>query len=258
MKITLKYILMTMITMIICLLCLILPSELSRWKDELTIGTVNLDQIEEINIESSRQLTMLEKLELLMDYYSYNTNTISLKKGKNLTENDIPEVCQREIDRLKDLGFLEDISYDPEADNMKAYPYFYVSSEDPSKSMVVWSAVISSDLRSISIEIDDESGKILGMINKSAYYSKDNVDMINYDIKTYISLLGDYYGFTIDSYEELEQPLLNKYMSVYRAVPVSVTYREEDELLPCYLYISSNEFRFSAITDSNIPISNER
>jgi gamma-glutamylcyclotransferase (GGCT)/AIG2-like uncharacterized protein YtfP len=231
MKAAVKYIIITLFTVELSLVCLFFPSELSKWKDRKTIGTVNLEQMEATNIEYSQQTTMLEKLDMYL-FQKKGSNAIALNQGKFLTKDDIPRVCREEIDKLKDMGLEINFEVDFEKDLNLSELYFYISTEDPTKSMIMWTAIFSNSEGTIMIDLDDETGKILSITQKSLNEIKLSVDS-----ESFINRLADYYGIEVSTQEELENS--DTMRGKFYGLRNFVIFKQKEKYLKCTVNISS-------------------
>jgi hypothetical protein len=249
MKKAMKYILMTLISLEIALICLFFPSELSKWKDKQMIGSINLDEIEETKIEHNQQMTMLEKLELFANMKN-TSDTIIISQGKYLKVEEIRKVCKREISQLKDMGIIQDFNFEFDTDTITTELNFYISTEEPTKSMIVWTAMISNDNGALVINLDDETGKILSFMQKGSN-NRDiivNTD-ITADTENFIHKLSEYYGVNIVSYELTDELLYKSamYNGKYWAdngVHLNIIVEEKNKQFKCSVHIYPNQYYF--------------
>ncbi len=234
----LKYIAMTMFTVGVSYLCFILPPELSSLQDDKTVGHINLETLEETNVELHQQMSMLEKLNLLSSQDS-NTNGIILKQGKELSQEKVKEVCEEETKKLVDLGIMEDINIDFTKDYISSRINFYISTADPSKSMIVWNVVFVHDKNSILINLDDETGKIIG-------YMTNNF-VLNYphggSIEDIIKLFGDYLDLKVIKSEQDTSMIKDKSgVDYYKTMGMKVVFEENGQQLESKVNIYKTGF----------------
>ncbi|MGB8452864.1 MAG: hypothetical protein WCD89_11105 [Anaerocolumna sp.] len=196
MKTIIKYIAMIMFTVGLSYLCFILPPELSSLQDAKALGHINLETLEETKVELHQQMSMLEKMNLLSGQ-DENADGIVIKQGKELTEEDAKEACKDETDKFIELGILDNIDVDFNKDFVQARINFYISTADPSKSMIVWNLIFIHDNNSIIISLDDETGKIIGFVTTE--YS--NIYPNGGGYEGLIKKLADYYGLELKSYK---------------------------------------------------------
>lgn len=193
-KKALKYITMTLITIEITLLCLFLPSKIAGWQDQQSFGAVHLEKSEDIKVEQNQQMTIAEKLSLFINQEN-TSNQISIKQGKYKKEEEIPSICEKELKRLEELGIINSIDVDINSNNPQIQLTFYLSLEDPTKSMIVWNVEFTDGKSYVSINLDDETGKVLYFIEKT-----DEV-IVNTDIDAFMKGLSQYYGLTVNDYQ---------------------------------------------------------
>lgn len=194
MKKALKYITMTLLTIEITLLCLFLPSKIAKWQDQQSFGAVHLEKTEDIKVEQNQQMTMLEKLSLFINQEN-TSNQISIKQGKYKKEEEIPGICEKELKQLEELGILNSIDVDIQSNTPQIQLTFYLSLEDPTKSMIVWNVGFTDGKSYVSISLDDETGKIL------SFTEKTNEVVVNTDVDDFMKGVGQYYGLTVNDYQ---------------------------------------------------------
>jgi hypothetical protein len=193
MRSVLKYITVALITAGITLISLFLPSELSKWQDRQSFGSIHLEKAEDIKVERNQQMSILEKLSLFINPEN-TSNQISIRQGKYLKEEDIPQVCEREINRLEELGVIKNMNIDMKSTISQFQLTFYLSTDDPTKSMIVWSVDYIYGKSFVNLNLDDETGKIL------SFTVKTEEQMVNTDTDEFMEGLGEYYGISVDSY----------------------------------------------------------
>ncbi len=230
MKRTIKYIAMTLITAEITLLCLFLPTELSKWQDRQSFGSIHLEDAEDIKVERNQQMTILEKLNLFINAES-TSNQMNIKQGKYLKEEDLPEVCEREINRLKELGIIKNITIDVNSTASRIQSTFYLSTEDPTNSMIVWGVDYIDGKSFVSLSLDDETGKIL------SFSVKGEEQVVNTDADEFVNELAQYYEIKVDDYNIKKRFANLKADSVNQTSFAVVTFSEGTDKLDCSIQI---------------------
>lgn len=231
-----KYGIMTLITCGLSYLCFILPSEISGWNDLKSIGSVNLESLDEIKVDLQEKMTILEKLELLISQDS-PLNAINVRQGKEYTQQEAIEAAKDGLKQLYDMGIIknDDIS----SDILHPSALFYISPDDPTKSMIIWNINIIDEKRNIFIlEMDDETGKILRI------FSKKFEPAAAYDGEGVIKGLEEYLGIRISENTFVKVPEKNG--SLYRKLyyhPVSLEL--SNKKLDCDLYLDDTSYFFS-------------
>jgi hypothetical protein len=203
MKTILKYFAMIIVTLLLSYFCFVLPPGFSAYKDLKTVGQVNLETLEETNVVLKKQMTMLEKINLLKD--QIDSNGIILKQGKELTVEKAKKACIEETVKLKELGIMGDSDFevDFEKDYSSTQINFYISIADPSKSVILWNVIFIKDNKSVIISLDDETGKILGLVT-SDEYTVFNADDGDGDYDQIIKGLGSYLGLEVSNIERFD------------------------------------------------------
>jgi len=257
MKKVMKYLLMTMISIVIAGICLFFPSELSKWKDKQAIGSVSLEKIEETKIEHSQQMTMLEKLRLFNDKHD-TLDTISINQGKYLKEEDLWEVSKREVGSFQEMGLLKNVFIDSGADSMETTLNFYISTEEPTKSMIVWTVIITNQKGALAINLDDETGKILSFTLKYVEDFTENLEFME-DTDEFVSQLSEYYGINVVGIKQIDQSRINKIDNIKKGIQVDFVVEEENKQFHCYAYmnLSRYDFGFDYALDKTMGTSKE-
>lgn len=239
MKTILKYIAMTMFTIGLSYLCFILPPELSSLQDSKTVGHINLETLEETKVELQQQMSMLEKINLLSSQ-DINTNGITIKQGKELTEDKVREVCKDEIQKLKDLGILGPIDINFDKDKMSSIINFYISTADPSKSVIVWNAIFMHDDNYIVISLDDETGKIIGFVTNKA----DDIYPQGGNFEDIIKELGNYLGLEVEVKEMKASDLSGSFDTkiYYKNLGMDVGFSDGEQQLESNVYMYKTGF----------------
>lgn len=232
MKNILKYILMTVMSLVIASICLFLPSELSKWKDKQTIGSVHMEKTEETKVEHIQQMTMQEKLWLYQDMEE-TSDMISITQGKYLKEEDIGEVCKKEVLLLQKMGLWKTLAIDFEEDLINTELNFYISAREPTKSMIVWTVNFYNDNGRLSIYLDDEMGKIVSFVQK-----RIDAEDIALNEDEFILQLSEYYGFDIVSYEKVVNPKIPE----TDLIQLNFVMKEGDKQFNCFAKISQYKY----------------
>lgn len=238
MKTILKYMAMTMFTLLLSCLCFILPPGFSSYKDSKTVGQVNLETLEETNVVLKKQMTILEKISLLSGQ-DINTNGITIKQGKELTEEKAKTACKEETAKLKELGVFEDTDFgvDFDKDYAGSQINFYISTADPSKSVIIWNVIFIHDNKSVIISLDDETGKITGIVSSDypVFYSGGGYEQI-------IKALGSYLGLEVRKID-LSESLKDYGSAIYnKNIGLNVTFSDGEQQLDSTVYMFKTGF----------------
>lgn len=239
-----KYILMSLFTLTLSYFCFVLPPRISEFTDQQKMEAVNTESLEAMNVEINQQMTMLDKLDLIMGT-DKNYNIITISQGKKLTKEEAIETAKSEIDSLVSLGVIADWSEDMQEDKISAEPQFMIRTDDPTKSMILWNIILrSSDNSFILISMDDETGKILSITSKRSLPEPDSAEQDDSDLETSIQKLGEYLGIDISIGKPWDLPQISRIPKIYLTIPYQLTLKQEDREIGCILYISSQEFYF--------------
>lgn len=239
MKTILKYTAMITVTLLLSYLCFVLPPGLSAYKDLKTVGQVNLETLEETNVVLKKHMTMLEKINLLQGQ-DIDSNGILLKQGKELTEEKAIKACIEETAKLKELGILGDSDFgiDFDKDYSSTQINFYISTADPSKSVIIWNVIFVKDNNFIIISLDDETSKIIGFVTsyKSVFQAEDG------DYEQIIKGLGSYLGLEVTDMELPE--VREKYnLAMYnKNIGMNVTFSDGRQQLDSTVYMFKTGF----------------
>jgi hypothetical protein len=209
---------------VVLILCFAIwgPEKLSNYRDKYSMNKVSVEELESIGEGYRYELTSNEKLYILSMCLKYqelpeteqsknnrlaNENMmyeelagsyafIINKKGptdKEIKEEQVYEICNQEIDELKDLGVLPDGIKTIEKSAYEAQLYSAIDVLDPRNNMPVWKV--------------------------SLYTSQQNADKSNRLLDAYIDArTGKIYEFYVridETWEELEPEKMVKSWSEY-------------------------------------------
>lgn len=111
----------------------------------------------------------------LMGSYAFVINRQE-SSGKEITDEEIFEICNRELDTLKKLGILPDSVKDVQAAAYSAVLYSAIDVLEPQKNMAVWKVSLSTIQqnadkanRLIDVYIDADTGRIYGFYVRTEY-----------------------------------------------------------------------------------------
>ncbi|MDF2542863.1 MAG: hypothetical protein K0S47_2581 [Herbinix sp.] len=235
MKAAIKYILMVLVTVNISLLCLFLPARFASWKDQQTIGEVSLETIEETNIDFYQEMTIFDKLSIYLNPTSFS-NIIENDQSKFELKDQVINKLIDELEKLQELGIisLEKEDLDDNKNLVDIQMKFVVSSDDPSKSMIVWDITFLDKNNYINVQMDDDTGMILSLASKRVAQS---AEASNYN--TLITNIGTYYGFTKATYKELTDAFP---LPTYYSKGIPVVYEDGQNKLSVILYLYDKSF----------------
>ncbi len=222
MKPKLKYSIVAIGLILLLILAIWGPEKLSNYQDQYSMNRVSREELESAGEGYRYELTNNEKLYILSMCLKHqelpeteqsknnrlaNDNTIYEelagsyafivnKKGpteKEIKEEDIYEICNREIKKLKELDVLSDTIKEIEKTAYEAQLYSAIDVMDPRNNVPVWKV--------------------------SLYTSQQNADKSNRLLDAYIDAqTGKMYEFYVrieDSWDELEPEKIVKSWSEY-------------------------------------------
>lgn len=147
-------------------LCVVFPTIETIARDLRHINNINVIDIEPISLDNNESLIKRTSL-IGSKIYKGEVQNLGFESGSKLTLNTAIENAIVQIDKLYEIGLL------PE--NSKAYTHsqddlqqlfiggieFAVDSNDPSCNLILWDIEAVSNDYSLTLNMDDETGKIL-------------------------------------------------------------------------------------------------
>lgn len=214
------------------------PEELSVYKDRATLNQITVEAVEDENEGYRYTMSNNEKMYILakclnnqilpeselsaktdsMDDVEYEelTGTYAFvvnhrgPSEKEITDKEIYEICNRELNQLKELGILPDTVKEIKASSYSAVLYSAIDVLEPRNNLSVWKVSLSTSQqnadksnRLLDAYIDADTGKIY------EFYVRTEIDSWN-DIKPdeIIESWSDYMGLSgREEYEDVN-PLL--------------------------------------------------
>lgn len=202
-----QYLITVCILIVTAVIGFIMPSVFLERQDEQRLENIETQTAEEVVLTSQTELPLIEKLQLMQkDTVTY----LSMVQGKKYDRGSIIVQVQQELGKLCDLEILDlerlDLLYN--IDDVS----FLVDIEDGSRSMLLWTLSAVDDESVITVIVDDETGKILGiskveMSNDASYTDvktaeSGEADDTKKDLKKISEKWGAYLGIPlIESYD---------------------------------------------------------
>ncbi len=149
-------------------LCVALPTIETIARDLSHINNINVVDMEPIRLDNDDRASLVKRISLISNkMYKGDAQTLGFESGSKFTLNTAIENVMLQIDILYNMGLL------PE--NSEAYTHsdedleqifiggieFAVDNDDPSLNLILWYIEVVSNNYSLSIKMDDETGKIL-------------------------------------------------------------------------------------------------
>lgn len=149
-------------------LCVALPTIETIARDLSHINNINVVDMEPIRLDNDDNTSLVKRISLISDkMYKGETKTLGFESGSKFTINTAIENAISQLDILYEMGLL------PE--NSKAYTHseddlqqifiggieFAVDNDDPSSNLILWDIEATSNKYLLTLNIDDETGKIL-------------------------------------------------------------------------------------------------
>lgn len=226
------------LTGLILLLSVLGPEQLARYKDRAALNQITvevsddssegyrysmssneklylLSQCLEHQVQPESELSTLTKssvsdvdYEELLGSYAFVVNKQG-PSGKEITDEEIYEICNREMDSLKELGVMPKSVKPVEAASYSAVLYSAIDVLEPRNNLSVWRVSLTSvhqntakANRLIEAYIDADTGKIYG------FYARTESTWEDMEPENILMAWSDYLGLTgMESYTS-ENPLL--------------------------------------------------
>lgn len=170
-----KYFLMGCLFLAVAAASIRLPSDMLDWQDKKRVGQSQTLPAQEVVLSAQEDMSLLEKLNLLI---SDNMHVLPMENGKHYTREDVTEKAEEELEKLKELGFLDEVELKwlkfavPEA-------AFYLDMENGEHSMMVWNGYAEDGQWMLDYLLDDETGKVLTLQRKRI---SNNINIGNAEI----------------------------------------------------------------------------
>jgi hypothetical protein len=152
-----KYLAAVLGLLLVAAASLVLPSFAMEWQDDRQVGTCETEDTEAVVLTEQAAMSLCEKIQLM------NTDTVNymtMLNGKNYTQDTLKEKLLEELEKLEQLGILED--FDRESTYLKqAELIFYMDTWDSERSVMLWDGTVYNKGNYLHFFMDDETGKIL-------------------------------------------------------------------------------------------------
>lgn len=160
-----RRIIVFIILILVVSVCVALPTISIKARDLRYINTVNMTEIEPIRLDNN-QVSLAKRISLINSkIYKGDVQILGLDSGLKLTLNTAIENVKAQIDILYNIGLLPENSQAyMSTDEMQLFIggiEFAVDNEDPSCNLILWDIEAISNDFSVSLKMDDETGKIL-------------------------------------------------------------------------------------------------
>lgn len=226
------------LTGLILLLSVLGPEQLARYKDRATLNQITVEVSDDSSEGYRYSMSSNEKLYLLsqclehhvqpeselsaltkssasdVDYkellgsYAFVVNKQG-PSGKEITDEEIYEICNREMDSLKELGVMPESVKPVEASSYSAVLYSAIDVLEPRNNLSVWRVSLmpvhqntAKANRLMEAYIDADTGKIYG------FYARTENTWEDMDPENMLTAWSGYLGLTgMESYTS-ENPLL--------------------------------------------------
>lgn len=196
MKIKANYMIVGLATLIIVGASVFLPQIFSNFMDNQIIGQSKFEELEKNEAGYKRQISILEKLQLLKG----NPDSVVRLDGSGgvkFSEETVISACIKEIKQLQKRNLPPAIVFDKDTQFYKPDVSLYQNRNNPSQSMTIWSVLYTSNQGSGILALDDETGKILMFTFKARDRMK--IKESSHEIA---SAWGSYLGLKLQSEKE--------------------------------------------------------
>ena len=158
------------------------PLVISKMQDQQLIGRFQVEKIknEQSEVQTSK-LSVVEKLELIVDYENRGNNIITTTQVQDMNDENVQEIktiIDKQLETLKSLGILTDLHFD---ENYVCYNYTlkrYSNVENPKKSVRVYQVDFTNgeDIFNVTIDADTH------LIYQYNYYNKKYNEKIDEEV----------------------------------------------------------------------------
>lgn len=141
-------------------LCMALPTLLARGRDHALTGTIHTEEMEPITAEKEHAYTLPERLRLLDTSYM-GSQPMELHTGTHFNSSTAREHVTGQIDALAACGLLPEDSSAYDACTITGV-WFTADGDNPACSLMLWEMHTFSETSILNLQMDDETGKIIG------------------------------------------------------------------------------------------------
>lgn len=151
-----KYLVTGILILAVAIAGMKVPELLFAWQDERQFGKIRVEAAQEVVLKEQVSMTLSQKMELLR---SDNLDSITLRNGKNYTQDTVVEKAGQEVERLLELEILSGFQKE-ELLFSSTELSFVMDVEDSEKSLMFWILSAVTNEHVFQFFLDDESGKI--------------------------------------------------------------------------------------------------
>lgn len=160
----------------------LVPLTVSKIQDDQLVGHLQVEKIK--NEQSDGQiskLSVVEKLELIIDYENRGNNIITTTQVQDMNDENVQEIktiINEQLETLKSLGILTNLNFD---ENYVCYNYTlkrYSNVENPKKSVRVYQVDFTNGEDIFNVMIDADTY----LIYKYNYYNKKYNERIDEEV----------------------------------------------------------------------------
>ena len=160
----------------------LVPLTVSKIQDDQLVGHLQVEKIK--NEQSDGQiskLSVVEKLELIIDYENRGNNIITTTQVQDMNDENVQEIktiINEQLETLKSLGILTNLNFD---ENYVCYNYTlkrYSNVENPKKSVRVYQVDFTNGEDIFNVMIDADTH----LIYQYNYYNKKYNERIDEEV----------------------------------------------------------------------------
>lgn len=158
------------------------PLVISKMQDNQLIGHLQVEKIKnEQSDGQTSKLSVVEKLELIVDYENRGNNIITTTQVQDMNDENVQEIktiIDKQLETLKSLGILMDLHFD---ENYVCYNYTlkrYSNVENPKKSVRVYQVDFTNGEDIFNVTIDADTY----LIYQYNYYNKKYNEKIDEEV----------------------------------------------------------------------------
>lgn len=231
------------------------PEMMAQYKDKATLNQVEIELLEEENAGYRYTMSNNEKLYILAkclnsqavteselsamtrveneEGYEELTGTYAFvvnhrgPSEKEITNQEIFDICNEQLDVLKELGILPDTVKEVKASSYSAVLYSAIDVLEPRNNLSVWKVSLSTSQQNA-----DKSNRLL-----DAYIDADT------------GKIYEFYVRTKKTWEDIEPDALMEKWSTYMGLENMTTYEDANPLMENTPYFQ--KYRFPGIEEQN-------
>ena len=232
---------------LIVALAIALPPRLSELQDEALLGEMHYEKTVEVSAAQASELDVVQKLALINRYMQGEKGIMSTEYTQPLNtvldEESVRDTCLTELGKLSELNLVPDLipRLFEVADSFGYTIVTYAEMQSPAHYVRLWQINIMADQSNLSLELDDETGKIY-QINMRGENQTAVLDVR----KIFPDAWGDYLGIELSDMT-YENDMLVAYAKADPSVFYGISIMTAETTNTFYNHLTSRRFRNCAV-----------